>query len=135
MRWPVCWASHEPICKLKADDRQPQSVTCAAIRLPGRMPPCAPLWPKRVGDDVYGEDPQINRLECELAERLGKRRAIPADRHESNLTALMAHCGRGEEALVGHPYHVYTYEAQGASVLASIALCPLPAAGWRAGPR
>lgn len=78
------------------------------------------------GDDVMGEDPSVNRLEAELAARLGKEAGLflPTGT-QSNLTAMTAHCGRGEEAIVGRGYHVYTFEAAGASVLASIALFPL----------
>ncbi|MBO6774995.1 MAG: low-specificity L-threonine aldolase [Marinibacterium sp.] len=107
---------NRPVCDLRSDTvTQPDAAMRAAMAS------------AELGDDVYGEDPQINRLESELAERLGKEAGLflPTGT-QSNLTALMAHCGRGEEALVGRPYHVYTYEAQGASVLASIALCPLP---------
>jgi len=79
-----------------------------------------------VGDDVYGEDPSINRLEAKLADMLGKEAGLflPSGT-QSNLTALMAHCGRGDEALVGDSYHIFKDEAAGASVLAGIALTPL----------
>ena len=51
-----------------------------------------------MGDDVYGEDPSVNKLESELALRLGFARAlfVPTGTM-SNLLALMAHCGRGDE--------------------------------------
>lgn len=80
-----------------------------------------------LGDDVYGEDPSVNHLETLLAERLGKEAGLllPTGT-QSNLVALLAHCGRGEEILVGVDYHVNKYEAAGASVLGGIALCPLP---------
>ncbi|MEX0302941.1 MAG: low-specificity L-threonine aldolase [Leisingera sp.] len=80
-----------------------------------------------LGDDVYGEDPQVNRLEAVLAERLGKEAALflPTGTM-SNLVGLLAHCQRGEEIIVGDGYHVYAYEAAGASVLGGIALCPVP---------
>ncbi|MBE1296129.1 low-specificity L-threonine aldolase [Phycobacter azelaicus] len=80
-----------------------------------------------VGDDVYGEDPQVNRLEATLAERLGKEAGLflPTGT-QSNLAALLAHCGRGEEIITGRDYHVFKYEAAGASVLGGIALDPLP---------
>jgi threonine aldolase len=79
-----------------------------------------------VGDDVYGEDPSINLLEETLAEMLGKESGLffPSGT-QSNLAALMAHCGRGDEALVGDNYHIYLDEAAGASVLAGIALTPV----------
>jgi len=79
-----------------------------------------------VGDDVYGEDPQVNRLEARLAERLGKEAGlfVPSGT-QSNLIAMLSHCGRGEEVITGRPYHVYSYEAAGASVLGGVALDPL----------
>ena len=79
-----------------------------------------------VGDDVYGDDPEVNRLEAELAEMLGKEAGLflPSGT-QSNLVAVMSHCGRGEEVILGRPYHVFRYEAAGASVLGSVALSPL----------
>lgn len=80
-----------------------------------------------VGDDVYGEDPTVTRLEAMLAQQLGKEAGVffPTGT-QSNLAALMAHCGRGDEIIVGDRYHIYCYEAAGASVLAGISLCPVP---------
>ncbi len=79
-----------------------------------------------VGDDVYGEDPTVNALEIRLAEMLGKEGAVffPSGT-QSNLAALMAHCGRGDEIIVGKNYHVNWDEASGASVLAGISLWPV----------
>mgnify|MGYP000350817985 CR=1 FL=1 len=79
-----------------------------------------------LGDDVYGEDPAVNRLEAVLAERLGKEAGLflPTGT-QSNLTALLSHCGRGEEIITGRDYHVFKYEAAGASVLGGSALYPL----------
>jgi hypothetical protein len=73
------------------------------------------------GDDVYGEDPSVNRLEAELAKRLGFAAAlfVPTGTM-SNLLALMAHCERGEEYIVGQQAHTYKYEGGGAAVLGSI---------------
>ena len=61
-----------------------------------------------VGDDVYGEDPTVNLLEKRLASLLGKEEGVffPSGT-QSNLSAVMAHCGRGEEIIVGKNYHVY----------------------------
>lgn len=79
-----------------------------------------------VGDDVYGEDPSINRLDSQLAERLGKEAGLFASSGtQCNLCAVMSHCGRGDEALVGEFQHIYFDEAAGASVLGSVALWPL----------
>ena len=78
------------------------------------------------GDDVYGEDPSVNRLEAELAKRLGFAAAlfVPTGTM-SNLLALMAHCERGEEYIVGQQAHTYKYEGGGAAVLGSIQPQPL----------
>jgi len=78
------------------------------------------------GDDVYGEDPTVNRLEAELAGRLGFAAAlfVPTGTM-SNLLGLMAHCERGEEYIVGQQAHTYKYEGGGAAVLGSIQPQPL----------
>ena len=74
-----------------------------------------------VGDDVFGDDPTVNRLQQLAAERLGFEAALlfPTGT-QSNLAALMSHCGRGDEAIVGSEAHTYRYEAGGLAVLASI---------------
>ena len=79
-----------------------------------------------VGDDVYGDDPTVNRLQALAAERFGYERALlfPTGT-QSNLAALMAHCGRGDEYLVGQEAHTYRYEQGGAAVLGSIQPQPL----------
>ena len=79
-----------------------------------------------LGDDVYGEDPSVNKLESELALRLGfaKGLFVPTGTM-SNLLALMAHCGRGDEYIVGQQAHTYKYEGGGAAVLGSIQPQPL----------
>ncbi|MEM9551603.1 MAG: low-specificity L-threonine aldolase [Pseudomonadota bacterium] len=79
-----------------------------------------------VGDDVFGEDPQVQRLEAAMSERLGKEAGLfVSSGTQGNLTALLSHCARGEEIVVGQGYHVSTYEAAGASVLGGIALSSL----------
>ena len=79
-----------------------------------------------VGDDVYGDDPTVNRLQAIAAERFGFESALffPTGT-QSNLAALMAHCGRGDEYLVGQEAHTYKYEQGGAAVLGSIQPQPL----------
>src|SRR6202142_2471938 len=80
----------------------------------------------KVGDDVYGDDPTVNRLEALAAERFGFEHALFfASGTQSNLAALMAHCGRGDEYLVGQEAHTYKYEQGGAAVLGSIQPQPL----------
>jgi threonine aldolase len=79
-----------------------------------------------VGDDVYGEDPTVNLLEERGAEMLGKQAALYAPSGtQTNLLALMSHCQRGEEYIVGQLAHTYKYEAGGAAVLGSIQPQPL----------
>ena len=79
-----------------------------------------------LGDDVYGEDPTVNRLEAVLAGRLGFASAlfVPSGTM-SNLLGLMAHCARGDEYIVGQEAHTYKYEGGGAAVLGSIQPQPL----------
>jgi len=79
-----------------------------------------------VGDDVYGDDPTVNRLEALAAERLGFERAIFATSGtQANLLALLSHCQRGDEYIVGQQAHTYKYEAGGGAVLGSIQPQPL----------
>jgi len=80
-----------------------------------------------VGDAVYEDCPTTHRLEAMAAERLGKEAALffPTGT-QSNQAALMAHCARGDEYLVGHKAHTFLYEGGGAAVLGSIQPQPLP---------
>jgi threonine aldolase len=79
-----------------------------------------------VGDDVFGDDPTVNRLEKTAADLLGKEAALFAPSGtQTNLLALLSHCQRGDEYLVGQTAHTYRYEAGGAAVLGSIQPQPL----------
>ena len=79
-----------------------------------------------VGDDVFGEDPTVNRLETAAAEMLGTAAAIFASSGtQTNLLAVMSHCGRGDEYIVGQEAHTYKFEGGGAAVLGSIQPQPL----------
>ena len=80
-----------------------------------------------VGDDVYGDDPTVNALEARVADLLGQEAAmlVPSGT-QSNLIALLTHCGRGDEYIVGQHYHTYLYESGGAASLGSIVPQPLP---------
>ena len=80
-----------------------------------------------VGDDVYGEDPSVNKLEEKVAGLLGKEAGLflPSGTM-SNLCAMLSHCQRGEEVITGDQYHVHSHEAGGASVLGGIAMQALP---------
>ncbi|MGN2254375.1 low-specificity L-threonine aldolase [Frateuria sp. GZRe12] len=79
-----------------------------------------------VGDDVYGEDPTVNQLQQRLAGELGFEAAlfVPSGT-QSNLLALMSHCERGDEYLVGMDAHTYKFEGGGAAVLGSIQPQPI----------
>ncbi len=104
------------LCDLRSDTvTQPDAAMRAAMAA------------AEVGDDVYGEDPTVNRLEAVLAERLGKEAGVlfPTGT-QSNLAAVLAHCGRGDEILLGEHNHIRFYEAAGASVLGGVSLWPLP---------
>lgn len=80
-----------------------------------------------LGDDVYGEDPTVNRLEALAAERVGKEAAVLVTSGTmGNFCAVLAHCGRGDEALVGDECHIYHHEAGNASVLGGVALQIVP---------
>ncbi len=79
-----------------------------------------------VGDDVYGEDPTVNQLEKTAAEMTGMAAGLfCASGTQTNLVALLSHCQRGEEYIVGQTAHTYKYEAGGGAVLGSIQPQPL----------
>ncbi|MEO7851537.1 MAG: low-specificity L-threonine aldolase [Rubrivivax sp.] len=79
-----------------------------------------------LGDDVFGDDPSVNALQEHIAALLGKEAALfmPTGT-QSNLAAIMSHCGRGDEYIVGQGAHTYRYEAGGAAVLGSVQPQPL----------
>jgi threonine aldolase len=80
----------------------------------------------RLGDDVYGEDPTINALQEKAAEMLGKEAAlfVPSGTM-GNLTAILSHAGRGDQAIVGNDTHSFINEAGGMAVLGGIVPNPL----------
>src|SRR5258706_1228754 len=79
-----------------------------------------------VGDDVFGDDPTVNKLQEVAAARFGMQAGLffPSGT-QSNLAAVMAHCQRGEEVILGQDAHTYCHEAGGAAVLGSIQPQPL----------
>jgi threonine aldolase len=79
-----------------------------------------------LGDDVFGDDPSVNALQERVAALLGKEAALfmPTGT-QSNLAALMSHCQRGDEYIVGQMAHTYRWEGGGAAVLGSIQPQPL----------
>jgi threonine aldolase len=80
-----------------------------------------------VGDDVYGEDPTVNRLQELAAEKMGKEAGlfVPSGTM-GNLIGVLAHCQRGDEVIVGKKNHTYLHEAGGISALGGVHSCQLP---------
>ncbi len=80
-----------------------------------------------VGDDVYGDDPTVNRLQEMAAEMTGQQAALfVASGTMGNLAAVLAHCQRGDEVILGKEAHTFRYEAGGISVLGGVHSCQLP---------
>ncbi len=80
-----------------------------------------------VGDDVFGEDPTVNKLQAMAAEKMGKEAGlfVPSGTM-GNLAAILAHCGRGDEVILGNKAHTFLYEAGGISALGGVHSCQLP---------
>lgn len=92
--------------------------------------PCKPMlaamMQAEVGDDVYGEDPTVNKLEAMLADMSGMEAAVFAPTGtQSNLLGIMSHCQRGDEYIVGQKAHTYLSEGGGAAVLGSVQPQPI----------
>ena len=81
----------------------------------------------QVGDDVFGEDPTVNKLQEMAAEKMGKQAGlfVPSGTM-GNLAGIMAHCGRGDEVILGNKAHTFLYEAGGISALGGVHSCQLP---------
>src|SRR5713226_4863857 len=85
------------------------------------------MYRAEVGDDVYGEDPAINRLQEMAAQRLGKEAALfVASGTMGNACAVLAHAGRGRAIIVGDESHIYRYEGGGASTLGGSPMYVVP---------
>ena len=79
-----------------------------------------------VGDDVFGDDPTVNRLETLAAGMTGKEAAVfVASGTMGNLASLLAHCGRGRDVILGDESHIYHYENGGASALGGLVFRPV----------
>ena len=79
------------------------------------------MFDAELGDDVMGEDPTVNRLEAMAAARLGKEAAVYVPSGTmANLVCLLSHCGRGEEAIMGHMAHTFLFEAGGSAAVGGI---------------
>lgn len=82
-----------------------------------------------LGDDVFGEDPTVNRLEEMAAEKLGKEAAVlVSSGTQGNLTAILSHCQRGDEVILGNKSHSYLYEAGGVSAFGGVHVRTVPTA-------
>ena len=80
-----------------------------------------------VGDDQYGEDPTVRELELLAAQMLGKEDAVfVASGTMGNLVALLTHCGRGDEVIMGDESHIFWYESGGAAALGGMPFALLP---------
>jgi threonine aldolase len=85
------------------------------------------MYQADVGDDVYGEDPTVNRLERMAAERLGKEAALfVTSGTMGNLVALLTHCGRGDQVILGDQSHTFLFEQGGMAALGGITPHPIP---------
>lgn len=104
-----------PIVDFRSDTvTQPTAAMRAAMM-------AAPL-----GDDVYGEDPSVNALQDTLAQMLGFEAGLfVATGTQSNLCAILGHCGRGDEYIAGQQAHCYAWEGGGAAVFGSVQPQPL----------
>jgi len=85
------------------------------------------MFEAEVGDDVYGEDPTVNRLEAMAAEMMGKEAAVfVTSGTQSNLVAVLTHTNRGDEIIVGDEAHIFWYEVGAASVLGGVIMHTVP---------
>lgn len=85
------------------------------------------MYEAEVGDDVYGEDPTVNRLEALAAEKVGKEAAVYVPSGAmGNTAAILTHCRRGDEVIAGDRAHIYLYEVGGAARLNGSPIRPVP---------
>ncbi|HEX2036233.1 MAG TPA: low-specificity L-threonine aldolase [Chloroflexota bacterium] len=94
------------------------------------------MYRAEVGDDVYGEDPTVNRLEAMAAERLGKEAALLLlSGTMGNLVGILAQTRNGDEVIVGQHSHIFLNEAGGAATLGGVQLFPIPSHRGRLDPQ
>ena len=85
------------------------------------------MYRAELGDDVYGEDPDVNRLEELAAEKMGKEAAVlVTSGTQGNLVGVLSHTQRGDEVVVGDQAHVLHYEVAGVAALGGVQLRPVP---------
>ena len=116
MRLPSFIKPNETVIDLRSDTvTRPTNAMLDAMRL------------AETGDDVYGEDPTVNRLEQLAITMTGKAAAIyVTSGTQGNLLAMLSHCQRGDEYIAGQQAHTYKYEGGGGAVLGGIQPQPLP---------
>ena len=79
------------------------------------------MYEAEVGDDVFGEDPTVNRLQEMAAEKMGKEAALfVASGTMGNLVSILTHCGRGDEVILGDWSHTFLYEVGGIAALGGV---------------
>jgi threonine aldolase len=89
------------------------------------------MYEAEVGDDVYGEDPTVNRLEAMAARMIGKEAALfVTSGTQSNLVAVLTHTNHGDEIILGDEAHIFWYEVGGASVLGGVIMHTVPTDSW-----
>jgi threonine aldolase len=85
------------------------------------------MFEAEVGDDVYGEDPSVNRLEAMAAERMGKEAAVfTTSGTQSNLTAVVSQTRHGNGVILGSQAHMFWYEVGGAAAIGGVVMQTLP---------
>ena len=85
------------------------------------------MFEAEVGDEVYGEDPTVNRLEALAARMMGTEAALfTTSGTQSNLVAVLTHTNRGDEIILGDEAHIFWYEVGGASVLGGVIMHTVP---------
>jgi threonine aldolase len=88
------------------------------------------MYRAELGDDVFGEDPTVNRLEAMAAARLGKEAGLlVSSGTQGNLVSILTHTQRGDEVIAGDSSHVLLYEVAGAAALGSLQIRAVPAEG------
>ncbi len=89
------------------------------------------MFDAEVGDDVFGEDPTVNRLETLAAEKMGKEAALfTSSGTQSNLIAVLTHTRHGDEIILGDEAHILWYEVGGAAALGGVTMRTIPNDGW-----
>jgi len=85
------------------------------------------MFEAEVGDDVYGEDPTVNRLEAVAAKMMSKEAALfTTSGTQSNLVAVLTHTRHGDEIILGDEAHIFWYEVGGASALGGVIMHTVP---------